>query len=1058
MKIHKEVFSNLRNDLIIYIRDYKLDPEDWIVDGKPLTINSRKWWLNKIVLANEQKVYVGLTIYGQYTSQISLYERISDEVFGKLPKNASKFAKISGTSLMAIMAGLRVLLNSANESNTLDYYKGNPEKLEKEVTILLDEYVTLKNYNHLVPLLDYDHIEDDYTEIHLGNTAEASQISTTIEFNTITEQTIFLNLIPNLHEEVIGREEDLEKLQILLNESKRIVLVNGLGGIGKSTFAKEYLHKNKHLYSHIAWVNVIAPEADNLDVEKESFASAFAYDTVLLEQGLDLQFSNDTKVIDKYRTIMYALRQLKGRNLLVIDNAGENINYYRETLPTPPGWHILITSRTNLLDFESFFLGTLSETNAIILFSRWYNEESDDQIKSLLEVVGYHTLMIELLAKTLRSSVGLLNINTLIEKLDSKDLSDEILQDKVSTTHNPQEDIIINHLLIAFKIANLNGDEISVLKCFYFLPPEFYSIPKILDYFKKQNDYPFINAIKSLYHKGWLQFDGKAFQMHRLIQLVIYYVLNPEIQVAQPYIETLCNSINASEHFESATSTFISNASFLIKQLPSGHNNNSELAWLNYFLSISYQWTGQYTVSESYNQCAIDYFESESDIGENFSYLAICYKNKAIILRQFGWKAESLEYINKSLAIWESENQQMDQNKAFIHFDLLDFASTFYYECNQITDAEQCLNKCYKIGAQLYDFDNNKYLNIFLTALNRMAGFYFVQERYEEGKVCVDQVISKLSEVDEVTIEQEEILSGALRHSAKLEYQLSKRIDDVIEKFEKSISIYKNLIELSEDYDPSDLGRAYSDYAFVLNQAGKFELAESQYRQSLAIHKKMYEMDQRGYKFDYADVLCQLAITLAYQRKDGLEHLYHAQKLLKELLEDGQDVNLQYYHNFDQIGLIYYNLRNHSLAVNYFEMSNKFYSLNIGNSNPKANYTHKLLRNLKCLAISYYTLQKLDLAVDKQADHYNLCLDLFEQSMIDDKSLIDSAIQLAICYFNASDFERTNDTFKNLFFFIHKYTEIRSTDSAYVESSSLLTQLLGIPFDVWFKQTIIPLF
>jgi signal recognition particle GTPase len=76
----------------------------------------------------------------------------------------------------------------------------------------------------------------------------------TVHQNSIAKTSKELTLrIPKIHlTEVIGREDELEDLHKLLFDNKHVVVVNGLGGIGKTTLAQAYMSLYYDDYQHIA--------------------------------------------------------------------------------------------------------------------------------------------------------------------------------------------------------------------------------------------------------------------------------------------------------------------------------------------------------------------------------------------------------------------------------------------------------------------------------------------------------------------------------------------------------------------------------------------------------------------------------------------------------------------------------------------------------------------------------------------------------------------------------------------------------------------------------------
>ena len=90
-------------------------------------------------------------------------------------------------------------------------------------------------------------------------------------FNHYAQQHIIPKILtPSLgtHTHFIGRVAELQELQKRLNQSATLLLLNGIGGIGKSSLASYYLSTQKDNYDYYGWVET----GENI---KEAFISAF---------------------------------------------------------------------------------------------------------------------------------------------------------------------------------------------------------------------------------------------------------------------------------------------------------------------------------------------------------------------------------------------------------------------------------------------------------------------------------------------------------------------------------------------------------------------------------------------------------------------------------------------------------------------------------------------------------------------------------------------------------------------------------------------------------------
>lgn len=88
------------------------------------------------------------------------------------------------------------------------------------------------------------------------------------EKNKAVYQCTELNNIPNVKlTEFVGRTHELKELHNKIIQGNRVLVMNGIGGVGKTTLAKKYLQEHKQEYNHAAFIEVKLPD-DNTDATK----------------------------------------------------------------------------------------------------------------------------------------------------------------------------------------------------------------------------------------------------------------------------------------------------------------------------------------------------------------------------------------------------------------------------------------------------------------------------------------------------------------------------------------------------------------------------------------------------------------------------------------------------------------------------------------------------------------------------------------------------------------------------------------------------------------------
>ena len=188
---------------------------------------------------------------------------------------------------------------------------------------------------------------------------------------SVTEQPRFPGALPptwnvphNRNPNFTGREEHLAKLKTALGSGKPAALtqaIHGLGGVGKTQLALEYVYRSVAEYDIVWWV-------------RSEETATLASDYASLAKALDLpeKEAADQEVI--IQAVKHRLEQIP-KWLLVFDNAKEAIEV-RNYIPHGQMGHVLITSR------NANWRGTATPLDVKVL-------ERSQSVDFLLKRTGY---------------------------------------------------------------------------------------------------------------------------------------------------------------------------------------------------------------------------------------------------------------------------------------------------------------------------------------------------------------------------------------------------------------------------------------------------------------------------------------------------------------------------------------------------------------------------------------------------------------------------------------------------------------------------------------------
>ncbi|MDX2071719.1 MAG: tetratricopeptide repeat protein [Haliscomenobacter sp.] len=359
---------------------------------------------------------------------------------------------------------------------------------------------------------------------------------------------ILLNNVPTNFDpktDCIGREIELAELHQKLKNSPKVALVRGLGGIGKTTLVQAYLVLHQEQYRHIAWIT-----------QGEDFINAVVLD-VSLAENLKIPLHPGEDLATHFVRLMQALRALPGPNLLVIDNATEQLATRKvfEQLPKAPNWKVLVTSRQDLPDFVVMELQVLQPEATLQLFRFYYQGGSNEEVRELLREIGYHTLTAELLARTLQRKKGLLSIPKLLDILHNQQLDDPKLVEKIWARHSGEEHGVFKYLMGLYTLADLSAEEVWVLQQFAVLPTLPLKVSMLAKWLGVDAD-DLNQVLNELVDKGWLSTQKEGFVVHRLIQELIKYQQAPGLEELDVLVNSMANKMSFDPYGNPVTENF----------------------------------------------------------------------------------------------------------------------------------------------------------------------------------------------------------------------------------------------------------------------------------------------------------------------------------------------------------------------------------------------------------------------------------------------------------------------------------------------------------------------
>ncbi len=762
-------------------------------------------------------------------------------------------------------------------TNALFLNKGNDNNLffrKKDGTIieLPDNYETFK-------LLSFK-LESETLQVgeSIYNINEINDFNIFIQFTPKKYLSGSIPVVASM--DVIGRKIELQDLVSLMNKSEKGVLISGLGGIGKTTMLRYYLTLCKDEFDHILYVELLSDR----NHFNSNFIGAIA-NNQLLFNNLNVIFNSEQKEVYRFNRIMSELENLPGKNLLVIDNAGRELEKVISKLPSKPSWYIIVSSRQPIEGLEVYNLNTLSTNKARELFLHYVGNVNEAGLVELLNFIGNHTLTIELLAKTLKKSITIKSVEELFDMLRKRQLYDDKLAKKISVHHaNNNQITIYSHLLTTFSLADLKSLEVWMLKQISCLPPEPIKGNLIVELLRSSlgDEEMLADALISLNEKGWLQATSeRTFKMHRMVKEVIIYKEKVSVEDSIELIESILSFLDYNQGKDDPVDKFkwLSYGEELIDLF--GQSENNKIAILKNKLARMYNYTGSYNKAiKLLNEALIIH---EKNFGKESSEVAETLSDLGYFNREIGSYEEACKQHEKALLI---DEKNFPEN----HDVLAKRMNNFALSLSDVGSKEDAINLM-KRALEVYKLNYGGNHPTVALAMTNLGHFY---QDLEKNKLALELHKAAL-EID-------------IKRFSHKHYRVAQSKANLAGVY---IDLNKNkeAVDLLTEAISSDEKSFGKDHAIVANRKSFLGLAYKNldlYEEAVNVTKQALSIQLKSFGKDHpklARTLYNLGIIYFGQEKleEAKKYVNRSYKILKKSLGIDHFFTQKVKNTFDEI-------------------------------------------------------------------------------------------------------------------------------------------------------------
>jgi len=634
-----------------------------------------------------------------------------------------------------------------------------------------------------------------------------------------------------------GRDNELKTIDRMFSEGKRIIFLQGIGGIGKTEIAKQYALQYQDQYDVIIFA-FYESSIKNLIISDISFELQPSLSRLIIN---GIQEDDDAFFKRKLDIIRHISDQ---KILIIIDNFNtENDDDLYELISGR--YRMLITTQYDYShNYPSLKIGEIKDNHCLTdIFMNNYQgyavEKNDPALLRLINSVNAHTYMIVLLAHHMEISG-----QTAEEMLDALNNDGILSLNEPIRNHSGKSDIEYQNLTRMFRLSGFNAEEQKVLQLLSLLPLS--GTPPMV--FKKWADLTTTRTLLNLERRAWIFRNPGGIALHPVIKKVAMFLLPVKTEELSYFLNGIADTTanKNSWHFTKAEKEQYSEIVMSIISSVSCLNQDTLLFYQSASVLLGYSGYSDQAVKL---QKQLYEYSCENDGPYAFETARAAYR--------IGWtylynpqSKKALDYaeywLEKSCELFE-HNQMDTRDRQAMYCGVLENLSKLYssfYETSQnqsdLLKAKQYAEKAVSHSTKwLSDYKGTKQSPA--GNLLRLADVNITMKQYVQANILIDQAYSILSSMYD---EDDPDVIRATARKAKVLYYLGE-YQDSLELAEKNLSAYQKYYGYT---NPSYLDQLILKVQNCL-RLGYTEIAEKTKKAALLIAEEQFPADSEKIRY-----------------------------------------------------------------------------------------------------------------------------------------------------------------------------------------------------------------